>query len=108
MTAPTEWLSGERPPLPRREKTVIFDAEFADRFNSATAELPVWPAAEPVEGGVPPVWPRGAEPPTVEFAPVRPRRSMKRWLLDNLTVKRIAAGGLSAVVFVVTGAGWFL
>lgn len=110
MTVPADWLdvNKDRPPLPRRERTPIF-AEFADRFDSATLELPVvpvWPVEAPVEADVHAVAPRVVDEPTVEFAVVKPSRFSREWWRGVLSLPRLVAAGSSAVVLLVTGLGW--
>jgi len=116
VTAPAEWLSGERPPLPRREKTPLYEQALAaaalitaDReARESTAVLyrvealervlePEWPAEPPVEDGTVPSMPR-----------VEVRRFSWRWVRVRLTWPRRVAGGLSALVLFATALGrWF-
>lgn len=117
MTAPADWLTGERPPLPFRERTPLYDQaktaaaqllrDLGERERTAvlyrvedlTRVLePTWPAVDPSEDGTVPAMPR-----------VKPRRWSRRWLRENLTWKRQVVGGMSGLVLVVAALGrWFL
>lgn len=113
MTAPADWLdvNKERPPLPRREKTPIFEEEFADRFDSATLELPVvrvWPVEAPAETDVHAVSPRVGDEPAAEFRAVKPSRFSREWWRGVLSLPRLVAGGASAAALLYGGIGaWF-
>lgn len=114
MTAPADWLTGERPPLPRREQTPLYDQALAaagvllaDReARESTAVLyrveeldrvlePTWPAVEPSEDGTVPALPRVA------------RLGSWGWVRRNLNVKRLVAGGASGLVLAVTALAWW-
>jgi hypothetical protein len=97
VTASTDWLSGNRPPLPRREKTPIFDDEFAGRLDAVlNNDDPVWPGVDP-------------DAPTVEFRPVKPPRWSRRWWRENLSGARVAAAGASGAVLLWGLVGrWFM
>ncbi len=95
-TAAAAWLSGERPPLPHREKTPIFDEVTKELAAVEAVEPePEWPTAEPDE-------------PTVEFERVTPERFW-RWLRSRRwTPARVVVGSSSALVLLVTAMGaWF-
>ena len=113
MTAPADWLTGPRPPLPFRERTPLYDQaktaaaqllrDLGERERTAvlyrveelTAVLDSWPV---VSGVLP------AE--LVEQA-VKPRRWSRKWWRENWTAARIAGAGASVLVFAAIGAGWF-
>ena len=105
MSAPVDWLTGERPPLPHRERTPLFDqveAEVRTAWPSfdqdSQPSMPIQPPrrGEPTE--VIPV----VEEPTVQFRP------LSRWgrLRRKLTWQRQIAGGLSGLVLLATAWGW--
>lgn len=107
MIAAAEWLdvTTDRPPLPRREKTPLFDALMAEhqptqvlyRVEELERVLnPEWPAVEPVEDGTVPSMPRV----------VAVRRFSWKWLKKRLTWPRQVAGGMSGLVLLATLYGW--
>jgi hypothetical protein len=119
VTAPADWLT-ERPPLPRRELTPLYEQALAAakqiladvEARESTAVLyrveelervlePTWPAVEPVEDGTVPGMPHV----TVESA-VKPPRWSRQWWVENLSFSRVVWAGSSAVVLLVTGLGW--
>jgi len=94
-----EWLSGNRPPVPRQESTPIYSAVVEEHALDTTPE---WP--EP-ETEVLPV-----DRPTVEFARIQPaglwRRFVDRLAAVRWSGARVTFGSLSALVFVGSGALW--
>lgn len=113
MTAPADWLTDARPPLPHRvylplyqealaaSKRLLGDLEAREatavlyRVEELTAVLePAWPTEEP-------------DAPTVQIA-VKPPRWSLRWFRENLTAKRVAAGGASGLVLAITALGSWL
>lgn len=90
FTPGDEWLSGERPPVPDQESTPLYD-EISERLAlAAGANVPEWPVEQ-------------------EFARATPAGL---WCRFNRLVKsvrwsglRVAYGALSALAFVLTGAG---
>ena len=114
MTAPADWLSGERPPLPRRETTPLYaqavaaaalilaDLEAREstavlfRVNELERVLePTWPTVEPEEDGTVPGLPR-----------VQAQRWSLSWFKARLTWKRQVAGGMSGLVLLATLYRW--
>lgn len=133
MTAPADWLT-DRPELPSRremaaqiaavnrgdwppspEPTPLLSEVLADvrrkmqdrEEQDRTAVLyrveelrqllepePAWPTEEP-------------DAPTVQIV-VKPPRWSLRWFRENLTAKRIAAGGASGLVLAITALGSWL
>lgn len=116
MTAPADWLTDARPPLPHRVYLPLYQEALAAskqllgdlEAREATAVLyrveelrqllepepePAWPTEEP-------------DAPTIQIA-VKPPRWSLRWFRENLTAKRIAAGGASGLVLAITALGWF-
>ncbi len=116
MIAATGWLdvTTDRPPLPRREKTPLYEQAVAaaaliqaDReARESTAVLyrveelnrvldPKWPVVEPVNDGTVPSMPRFVA-----------RRFSWRWCKARLTWHRQVAGGMSGLVLLATLLGW--
>jgi hypothetical protein len=107
VTAPADWLPGERPPLPHRIKPE--SEPYVGRHRAKD-----WDDTDFIPSPVPrqcvPGWPEidlDGEALTVEFAAVKPRRWSLRWLRDNLTWKRQVAGGLSGLVLLASAWGWW-
>ncbi|MFI6302124.1 hypothetical protein ACIBCH_09650 [Amycolatopsis thailandensis] len=90
-----EWLSGERPPVPMREPTPLYDELVESR---ARAVVPEWPESEAER--------------TVEFARIQPaglvRRLVRRLGLVRWSGTRVTAVVSSSVLFVGSGALWLV
>lgn len=127
MTAPADWLTDKRPPLPHRvylplyqeavtaSKQLLGDLEAREAtavlyevgelqrlLDLTVPAMPAivdevtWPDHKPVEDGTVPEWPRVS------------RRSVWRWVGDNLNAKRLVAGGASGLVLAITALGSWL
>jgi hypothetical protein len=83
-------------------KSVIFDEEFADRFDAVMRDQPVWPEVDEDTQPMP-----VQEPRTVEFRAVKPPRWSRRWWRENLTWRRQVAGGMSGLVLLASLLGWW-
>lgn len=113
MTAPADWLTDARPPLPHRvylplyqealaaSKQLLGDLEAREatavlyRVEELTAVLePAWPTDEP-------------DAPSVQIA-VNPPRWSLRGIRKRMTLPRILAGGASGLVLAITALGSWL
>lgn len=113
MTAPADWLTDARPPLPHRVYLPLYQEALAAskqllgdlEAREATAVLyevrelqrllepePVWPTEEP-------------DAPTVQIA-VKPPRWSLRGIRKRMTLPRILAGGASGLVLLAGFLGW--
>jgi len=109
VTAPADWVTGERPPLPRREKTPLYDQAWAAAQLiladvEARESTAVLYRVEELTRVLEPEWPV-VDQDTVGMA-VKPRRFSRQWWAENLSFSRVVWGGSSAVVLLVTGLGW--